>query len=81
METLELLQEFINRRVGTPSEPITLESNLEAVGVDSLMLLDLMFDLEDKYNVRMPDDLPRPETVGDLIAIFDKLKPVATSND
>ncbi|MBK9217309.1 MAG: acyl carrier protein [Uliginosibacterium sp.] len=81
METLELLQEFINRRVGTPSEPITLESNLEAVGVDSLMLLDLMFDLEDKYNVRMPDDLPRPETVGDLIAIFDKLKPAATSND
>lgn len=81
METLELLQEFINRRVGTPSEPITLESNLEAVGVDSLMLLDLMFDLEDKYNVRMPDDLPRPETVGDLIALFDKLKPAATSND
>lgn len=81
METLELLQDFITRRVGTLTEPVTLESNLEAIGVDSLMLLDLMFDLEDKYNVRMPDDLPRPETVGDLIAIFDKLKPAATAND
>jgi acyl carrier protein len=81
METLELLQDFIKRRVGNLTEPVTLESNLEAIGVDSLMLLDLMFDLEDKYNVRMPDDLPRPETVGDLIAIFDKLKPAATAND
>lgn len=81
METLELLQDFIKRRVGNLTEPVTLESNLEAIGVDSLMLLDLMFDLEDKYNVRMPDDLPRPETVGDLISIFDKLKPAATAND
>lgn len=81
METLELLQDFIKRRVGTLTEPVTLESNLEAIGVDSLMLLDLMFDLEDKYNVRMPDDLPRPETVGDLIAIFDKLKPAAAADE
>lgn len=81
METLELLQEFIQRRIGKLAEPLTLESNLEAVGVDSLMLLDLMFDLEDKYNVRMPDDLPRPQTVGDLIAIFDKLKPSSASNE
>jgi len=80
METLELLQEFIQRRVGNLTEPVTLESNLEAIGVDSLMLLDLMFDLEDKYSVRMPDDLPRPETVGDLIAIFEKLKPNASSD-
>lgn len=81
METLELLQEFIKRRVGNLTEPVTLESNLEAIGVDSLMLLDLMFDLEDKYNVRMPDDLPRPQTVGDLIAIFDQLKPSSAGNE
>jgi acyl carrier protein len=75
METLEQLKEFIQRRVGNLTEPVTTESNLEAIGVDSLMLLDLMFDLEDKYNVRLPDDVARPETVGDLIAIFEKLKP------
>jgi len=36
-----------------------------------------MFDMEDKFGVRMPDDLPRPETVGDLISTFEKLKPAA----
>ena len=77
MDTLELLREFIKRRVVNPPENVTLESRLEEIGVDSLTLLDLMFDMEDKYGVRMPDDLPRPETVGDLIAIFEKLKPAS----
>jgi len=77
MDTLELLREFIKRRVVNPPEEVTLESRLEEIGVDSLTLLDLMFDMEDKYGVRMPDDLPRPETVGDLIAIFEKLKPAS----
>lgn len=74
-DTLQLLQEFIKRRVPNPPENVSLESKLEDVGVDSLTLLDLMFDMEDKFGVRMPDDLPRPETVGELIEIFEKLKP------
>jgi len=77
MDTLELLREFIKKRIANPPEEITLESRLEEIGVDSLMLLDLMFDMEDKFGVRMPDDLPRPETVGDLISTFEKLKPAA----
>ncbi len=77
MDTLELLREFVKRRVANPPEEITLESRLEDIGVDSLTLLDLMFDMEDKFGVRMPDDLPRPETVAQLIEIFEKLKPAA----
>ena len=79
MDTLELLREFIKRRVANPPEEVNPDSRLEDIGVDSLTLLDLMFDMEDKFGVRMPDDLPRPETVAELIAIFEKLKPA--SND
>lgn len=75
MDTLELLHDFVKRRVTNPPSTLSLDDRLEAIGVDSLTLLDLMFDMEDKFGVRMPDDLPRPETVGDLIAIFEKLKP------
>ena len=56
MDTLELLRDFIKRRVANPPEEITLESRLEDVGVDSLTLLDLMFDMEDKFGVRMPPE-------------------------
>ncbi|MDQ7988563.1 MAG: acyl carrier protein [Candidatus Dactylopiibacterium sp.] len=78
-ETLQQLHDFIKRRVNNPPETIALDSRLEEIGVDSLTLLDLMFDLEDKFGVRMPDDLPRPETVGELIEIFEKLKPAETA--
>ncbi|KAF7598462.1 MAG: phosphopantetheine-binding protein [Candidatus Dactylopiibacterium carminicum] len=81
MDKLEQLREFVKRRVTNPPEDITLESRLEDIGVDSLTLLDLMFDFEDKYGVRMPDDLPRPETVGQLIEIFEQLKPASASNE
>lgn len=81
MNTLQLLQEFLKRRVNNPPESLSLEMRLEDIGVDSLTLLDLMFDMEDKFGVRMPDDLPRPETVGELIDIFEKLKPATTPNE
>ena len=79
METLDLLQDFVKRRVGELETPLSPEMKLEDIGLDSLMLLDLMFDLEDQYKVTMPDDLPRPETVGDLIAVFEQLKSSANA--
>lgn len=75
MDTLELLRDFVKSRLAIPREQIAPESQLEALGVDSLMLLDLMFELEEKFDVRLPEDLPRPSTVAEVIAVFDKLKP------
>jgi acyl carrier protein len=74
MDTLELLRDFIRRRVTNPPAEISLESQLDDIGIDSLTLLSLMFDLEDTLGVRMPDDLPKPQTVGDLLATFEQLK-------
>lgn len=74
METLELLHQFVQQRGITPMPVVSPESRLEDLGIDSLNLLRLMFDMEDHYGVRMPDDLPRPITVGELIATFERLK-------
>lgn len=77
MDTLQLLQEFLARRVSNPPQSITPDMRLEDIGVDSLMLLDLMFELEDRFGVSLPDDLPRPATVSELVDIFRKLEPAA----
>jgi acyl carrier protein len=74
MDTLELLRDYIKRRVTNPPAEISLDSQLDDIGIDSLTLLSLMFDMEDTLGVRMPDDLPKPQTVGELIAIFEKLQ-------
>jgi len=74
MDTLTLLQEVLSERAGTTPDKVTPEASLESLDIDSLMLLDLMFEFEEKLGVTMPKDIPRPTTVGELIALFDSLR-------
>lgn len=74
MDTLDQLRQLLHDRIGVPPEEITPASKLEDIGVDSLQLLNLMFDLEEQFGVTLPNDLPRPQTVAELVAVFDGLK-------
>lgn len=78
--TLEFIQDYLKQHVDNPPEILTAETRLEEIGIDSLGLLELIFDLEEKQNVSVPQDIPRPETVGQLIEIVEKYKP-AVVND
>jgi len=41
-------------------EKVTLETRLNSVGVDSLMMVEIIFDLEERFDISIPD----PEFVG-----------------
>lgn len=75
MDTLELLKEYLKRHVDNPPENLTLESRLDGIGVDSLALLELIFELEEKHGINVPNDVPMPETVGQLVELIEKFKP------
>ncbi len=50
-----------------PVEAVTLDSDLTALEVDSLDKVSLSFDLEDAYNIDIPDSaLFQIKTVGDI---------------
>lgn len=50
-----------------PADEVTLESSLEVLQVDSLDKVSLSFDLEDAYNIDIPDSaLFEVKTVGDI---------------
>jgi acyl carrier protein len=74
MDTLELLKEFVRKHVDNPPENITAESKLPDIGIDSLNLLELLFEAEEKLGIRFPNDTPQPETVGQLLEIFEKYR-------
>ncbi len=42
-------------------------------------MLELLFEVEDKYGVHLPNDVPRPETVGQLVELIEKFKPPAVN--
>jgi acyl carrier protein len=72
-DNLTVLSEFLHKRENIDPARVTREATLEELKVDSLLLLELLFEFEDRLGVKIPEDIPRPTTVGDLLGIVDKL--------
>jgi acyl carrier protein len=64
------VKEMVAALLGLDVGEITPESNLiENLGADSLDLIELLMDIEDKYNLEVPDaDVEKLLTVGGLVA-------------
>lgn len=73
-DSIELIRDFLNERLDIDAQRVTPETRLDALGVDSLLLLELMFELEEHFNVDLPGDLPMPETVAQMVAQADQLR-------
>ena len=73
MDSLGLIREFLKDRLGVAPERVTLDAPLAELDVDSLMMLELMFEFEDRFGIKLATDLPTPKTVGELIALMDGL--------
>jgi len=76
-DNLKLLSEFLRVREEIDPARVTPEATLEELKVDSLLLLELLFEFEDKLGVKIPNDIPPPKTVGDLLRIVDGITPGA----
>ena len=60
---------------GYPIEPgaLTADAPLESLGIDSLGVAELMFDLEDEFKVRLSPEPGHLERVADVVAYIDIL--------
>ncbi len=68
---LEILQDMLHDRLAIEKSKVTLDVPLADLGIDSLMQIELMFDFEDKYKVKIPDITERPTTIGELLAVIE----------
>jgi acyl carrier protein len=74
-DNLTLLAEFLQKRENIDPARVKPDATLEELKVDSLLLLELLFEFEDRLGVKIPNDIPPPKTVGDLLEIVEKLIP------
>jgi len=74
MDSLGLIREFLHNRLGVPAERVVADAALVSLGVDSLMMLELMFEFEDRFGITLSKDLKSPKTVGDMTALMDRLR-------
>lgn len=75
VNTLDLIVDYISRNSDKAPENLVIESRLDEIGFDSLDMLEMMFELEEKHGIVLPDDAPRPETIGQLVDLLEKHKP------
>ena len=74
MNTLEMLQDLLIKDHSLTREQLTPEAELSTLGVDSLALIELMFQVEDRFGISLPDDkVPDMVTVGDVVTFIDGL--------
>lgn len=73
MSSADLIRNFLTERLGVEPSQVESTSLLADLGVDSLMLAELMFEAEDRLGIQIPSDLPLPTTVADMQATLDAL--------
>jgi acyl carrier protein len=73
MSTLEALQKILADEFKLRPAQLEPDAKLQDLGVDSLGLIELIFKIEDRFNLKIKDD-PRPlVTINDLVAFIDEL--------
>ncbi len=68
-EILVSMKQIVTEKLGVEANKVTLEARfMEDLGADSLGLVDVTMELEEKFGVSIPDeDLPKITTVGSAI--------------
>lgn len=74
MESLGLIREFLQDRLGVAPDKVVSNAQLYSLGVDSLMMLELMFEFEDRFGITLSKHLKSPKTVGEMVALMDQLR-------
>jgi acyl carrier protein len=73
MASIDLIREFLQDRLGAEPEKVVPHALLADLGVDSLMMLELMFEFEDRFGITLARGLKTPSTVSEMAALMDGL--------
>jgi len=73
MESIGLIRDFLKDRLGVEPVNVVSDAVLAELGVDSLMMLELMFEFEDRCGIKLSSDLKTPRTVGEMVTLMDGL--------
>jgi acyl carrier protein len=52
---------------------LTLDASLESLGIDSLGTVELLWNVEDAFQIKLPSDPVELPTLGDVIRYVDEL--------
>lgn len=65
----EKVKEIVSNILGVDAEEVTMEASfMDDLGADSLDVVELIMDLQDEFNLEIPDEeAEKIHTVGDVV--------------
>jgi len=74
MNTVEELKQLIHDKFEIDVATLKTEAPLADYGLDSLSLAELLFTVEDHFNIDFPDNRQDVNTLGGLAELVDELR-------
>jgi len=79
MSALKDLQNLIQDKYGLDATALGPHTSMRASGVDSLALVEFLFDVEERYGISIPYNNHDLDTLAELAVIVDKLRAAQTA--
>lgn len=70
--TQDSLAELLTSKYGVDREKITPDAAMADLGLDSLSLAELLFDIEDTFHIQVKAEGHALRTFGDAVALIDR---------
>jgi acyl carrier protein len=71
MTTLETLKVMLKSDYNVDPDQVASDSTLTSLGLDSLALAELLFEVEDRFHISLTSDIPPLNTVGEVADYID----------
>lgn len=73
MTTLERLQTILMANYPLERGQLSPDAVLSSLDIDSLGVMELLFDIEDEFDLKVPNDIQGLNTVADVVHLIDDL--------
>jgi len=73
MNSYDYIKQLLVEKHDIKPEAISPETKLTELGLDSLSIAELLFDVADKYGIDIPDERANFTTLGEGAALVDEL--------
>ena len=70
--SLPVVIKLLAKSLEVPPESISGETELESLGADSLTVIEVIFDLEEHFNIQVGDERPDLKCVQDIADQIDR---------
>jgi len=72
LNSFDYIRQVLVDKFEVNADAITPEATFESLGLDSLTMVELMFDISDKYEIEIPTDRLDFKTLGEAVALIDE---------